>query len=131
MENTRSTSAPIVGLLEAICCAALLVFVTNILPFYFKTWFVEPTGNIKIAPFFGFVLALGILIRKEWARQGSMVLAVFLIAVSLNNLLVFSTEKPGYWVVLALSAVLLYGLVFSKNLRAYVGIPLKQLENNH
>ena len=120
MENTHPTSAPTVGLLEAIACAALMVFVTNILPFYFKTWFVEPTGNIQIAPFFGFVLALGILLRKQWARQGSMMLAVFLMAVSLSNIISFSPQKPGYWVVLALSAVLLYGLVFSKNLRADV-----------
>lgn len=120
MENTHSTSAPTIGLLEATACAMLMVFVTNILPFYFKTWFVEPTGNIKMAPFFGFALALGILFRKEWARQGSMVLAVFLMVVSLSNILVFPTAKPGYGVVLALSAVLLHGLVFSKNLRAYL-----------
>ncbi len=131
MENTRSASAPTVGLLEAICCAALLVFVTNLMPFYFKTWFVEPSGNIKISPFFGFVLALGILFRKEWARQVGMVLAVFLMVISLNSILFFSTEKPGYWVLLALSAVLLYGLFFSKNLRKYVGAPLKQLGDNH
>lgn len=120
MENAHSTSAPTIGLLEAIACATLMVFVTNILPFYFKNWFVEPTGNIKIAPFLGFALALGILLRKEWARQGSIVLAVFLMVVSLNIIIGFSPEKPGYWVVLALSAVLLYGLVFSKNLRAYL-----------
>ena len=120
MENTHSTSTPTIGLLEAVACAALIIFVTNILPFCFKTWFVEPTGNIKIAPFFGFVLALGILLRKEWARQVGMVLAVFLMVISLNSILFFSTEKPGYWVLLALSGVLLYRLVFSKNLRAYL-----------
>ncbi len=120
MENTRAISTPTIGLLEAIACAALLIFATNILPFYFKTWFVEPTGNIKIAPFFSFALVLGILLRKEWARQGSIVLAVFLLVVSLSNTLVFSPQKPGYWVVLALSAVLLHRLVFSKNLREYL-----------
>ncbi len=131
MENTRTAPSSSVGLLEAIACAALLVFVTNLLPFYFKNWFVEPTGNIKIAPVLGFALALGILLRKEWARQGGIVLAVFLMVVSLSNIIGFSPEKPGYWVVLALSAVLLYGLFFSKNLRAYVRVSLKQLGNNH
>lgn len=121
MENTRSTTTSHIGLLEAVACASILIFVTNILPFYWKTGFVEPTGNIKIAPFLGFVLAVGLLLRKGWARQGGIALAAFLLLASLNNVLFFSPERPGFWVTAALAVGLLYGLIFSKHLKAYVG----------
>lgn len=119
MNSTRSIALAPIGLFEAISSAILLLFITNIIPFYFKTWFVEPTGNISIAPFFGFVAAIGVLFRKNWARQGAIVLSVFIAAVS-AVLLVENPEKPGFWIVSAMNALLLCLLIFSARLKQYV-----------
>ncbi|GEM_PF-2064961 len=55
MENARSIPTTPNGLSQAIACAVVMIFTTSFLPLYFKTWFVEPTGNIVMAPFFGFI----------------------------------------------------------------------------
>lgn len=104
---------------ELFVCVALILFVTNILPFYFKTWFVEPTGNIQIAPFFGFAVALGLLLRSKWARDGAILLFVFIAVMSLFSW-VEQPAKPGYGVVLALSIAVLYLLMSSKRLKESV-----------
>jgi hypothetical protein len=116
-EKTRSTVAISTGLLEAALCAALLLLVTNVLPFFFKTGYVKPTGSIKVAPFFGFLLAVGLLLRKEWARKGAVLLGLFLVAANVAPLLGTAGAKPGYGVSLLLSGLLLWRVLFSPNLR--------------
>ena len=119
MENAHTIHRIAPGFFQAIACAVVLVFLTNILPFYFKTWFVEPTGNIAMAPFFGGVLALGILLRSRIAHSGAVLLFVFLALASLISLS-SHPEKPGFWVVLVLSIVMALLLVFSKSLKDYM-----------
>ncbi len=119
MNYTRSITSTPNGLFEAVCCAIMLLLITNIAPFFFKTWFVEPTGNISIAPFFGFAVSIGILFRKNWARQGAIVLSVF-IAVITAFLLVETPEKPGFWIISAMNALLLCLLIFSARLKQYI-----------
>lgn len=119
MNNIRPISHAPIGLFEAVSCATLLLLMTNVLPFYFKTWFVEPTGNIAIAPFFGFVAAIGILFRKNWARRLAMVVAVFIAVVTALSWSQFP-DKPGFWLVSAINALLLCMLIFSDKLKQYV-----------
>lgn len=98
-------------------CVLLLFSITIFFPTYFKTWFVEPTGNIKIAPFFGLLFGVGLLFRKQWARMGAIVLGWGLLALFLSSI-VSDSARPGYWVVLALDAFLLY-LLHSERLKQY------------
>jgi hypothetical protein len=115
MSRTLSTSSA--GFLEALLCAVLLFGITNFFPAYFKTWFVEPTGNIQIAPFFGFVFSVGILSRVRWARWGAMVLGWGLLAIALATI-VSGDAKPGFWLMLVVDAFLLY-LLYSERLKGY------------
>jgi hypothetical protein len=94
------------GFLEVVLCVVLLFGIT-IFPTYFKTWFVEASGNIKIAPFLGFLFGLGLLFRKQWARTGAIVFGWALLAISIF-LIIADPVRPGFWFVLALSGFLLY-----------------------
>jgi hypothetical protein len=119
MQNVPVIRPVATGFFQAIACAVGLVFITTFLPFYFKTWFVEPTGNIEMAPFFGVLLAVGIVLRSRLAHKGAILLFVFLALASLISLS-GHPEKPGFWLVLILSIVLALLLVFSKKLKAYM-----------
>jgi len=100
---------------ELVLCTLLLFGITMFFPMYFKTWFVEPTGNIKIAPFFGFLFGIGLLVRKSWARIGAIVLAWSVLAISVISIF-FDTTRPGFWIELVMAAFLLY-LLYSKRLK--------------
>ena len=89
--------------------AVILLAMTVLLPHFFKTWFVESTGNIKIAPFFGFAMAMALLVKAEWAEKGAKIMAWILLAVFVSSI-VISPEKPGFWLVLVLDLGLLYAL---------------------
>jgi hypothetical protein len=119
MHTTRSVSSVSSGLPEAIACAVLLLLATNIIPFYFKTLFVEETGNIKIAPFFGFVVAIGLLWGKNWARPAGMLLSAFVVVVSVISVAT-QAYKPGYLIVSLLSLGALGLLFFSERLKRYL-----------
>ncbi|MDX1910435.1 MAG: hypothetical protein SFV22_03060 [Saprospiraceae bacterium] len=101
----------------ALGCAVLLLFITSFLPVYFKTWFVEAGGNIKIAPFFGFLFAAGLLFRQNWAYKGSLVLGVALLLLFIGGALADST-KPGFLLALVLDAGLLF-LLLSPTVKRY------------
>ncbi len=62
----RIISAQSTGFLEVVLCTLLLFGITMFFPMYFKTWFVEATGDIKVAPFFGFLFGAGLLFRRQW-----------------------------------------------------------------
>lgn len=119
MNTTRTFSTIPAGLPEALACAVLLLLATNIVPFYFKTLFVEETGNIKIAPFFGFVVAFGLLWGKKWTRPAGILLAGFVIMVSMTQLAT-QAYKPGYLIVSFLSLGALGLLLFSERLKHYL-----------
>lgn len=116
MSKTLSTSAP--GQLEALLCTLLLLGITFFFPTYFKTWFVESTGNFKIAPFLGFVLGIGLLLGKHWARTGALVLSWCVLAISLISIVSDST-RPGFWILLVIATFLLY-LLNTERLKAFV-----------
>lgn len=118
MNGNRAIEYASPGLTEAVFCAALILLITNIIPFFLKHWFVEPTGNITIAPFFGFLFAVGLLFRQRWARHSAIFLFVF-IAVANIVVLVSNPQKPGFWAVSLLSALLLWRLTFSEKLKQY------------
>jgi len=114
---SRTISAPSTGLLEAVLCTLILFGITMFFPMFFKTWFVEATGNIKIAPFFGFLFGVGLLFRKHWARTGAIVLGWGLIAMFIVSI-VSDPSRSGYWVVLALDGFLLY-LLHNDRIKQY------------
>jgi hypothetical protein len=113
----RIHTIPDSGALIAFCCSALLLTITSFLPFYFKTWFVEAGGNIKIAPFLGAVFAFGLLFRRNWAYKGALVLAGILFLVFIASILTTS-EKPGFWIALVLDTLLLF-LLFTPQVKQY------------
>lgn len=117
-QTHASIESPRYGQLEAVFCAVLLLLITVVIPYYFKTWFVEPTGNIKIAPFFGFVAAVGILFRRNWAHTAAIALAVFVLVLSAFSA-AGNPGKPGFWVLSTLSILLLSVLHFSRRLKQY------------
>ncbi len=114
---SRTISAQTTGILEVVLCALLLFGITIFFPMYFKTWFVEATGNIKIAPFFGFLFGMGLLFRKKWARMGSIVLGWGLLVMFIVSI-VSDPGWSGYWLVLGLDGFLLY-LLHSERLKQY------------
>ena len=116
MSKTLSTSAP--GQLEALLCTLCVLAITIFFPAYFKTWFVEPTGNIKVAPCFGFLFGIGLLFGKQWARTGALVLGWSVLAISLFSIASDST-RPGFWILLVIASFLLY-LLNTERLKAYV-----------
>lgn len=114
---TRTLSRQSTGFLEVLICSLLLFGITMFIPVYFKSWFVEATGNIKIAPFFGFLFGAGLLFRQQWARVGAFVLGWGLMALFVSSI-ISDPSRSGYWLVLALDAFLLY-LIHSERLKQY------------
>ncbi|MFN0175870.1 MAG: hypothetical protein ACKVU0_14555 [Saprospiraceae bacterium] len=114
---SRTISVSSTGFWEVVLCVLLLFGITMFFPMYFKTWFVEDSGNIKIAPFFGFLFGVGLLFRKQWARIGAIVLGWGLLAMFIVSI-ASDPGKSGYWMVLALDSFLLY-LLHSERLKQY------------
>jgi hypothetical protein len=104
------------GRLEAVLCVVLLFGIT-FFPTYFKTWFVESTGNIKIAPFLGFLLVFGVLFRKEWARSGATIFGWSVLAISAFSV-VADSARPGFWILLVLAGFLSY-LLHTERMKQY------------
>lgn len=92
---------------DIVVCTLLLFGITMFFPMYFKTWFVEPTGNIKIAPFFGLLFGTGLFARKSWARTGAILLAWVVLAISIASIVV-DTGRPGFWIVFVMTVFLLH-----------------------
>lgn len=115
MSRTLYSTAP--GKLEALLCTFLLLSITILLPTYFKNWFVEPTGNLKIAPYFGFVFGVGILLGRTWARTGALILTWGVGVISLFSI-ISDGMRPGFWILLAMATFLLY-LLHTERLKQY------------
>ena len=100
---------------QIVFCSLLLSGMTLILPMYFKTWFVEPSGNIEIAPVYGLLFGIGLLARKSWARTGAIILGWVVLAISLVSIFMDIT-RPGFWIVFGMAVFLLY-LLHSKRIK--------------
>ena len=66
--------------------AALCILATSFLPLFFKTLFVEETGNIKvISPWLTALLFLAYVYRKSWLRKVTLIVcsvaAIMLIVI--------------------------------------------------
>lgn len=117
--NGRPSLFSTPGFRVALLCVALILAITLVLPEGFKTWFVEPSGNIHVAPVLGPLLALGILLRNNLARLAAALLFSLVVATHVNLLFLHGAILgPGISIVLGLG--LLYLLLFSRHLREYV-----------
>ena len=115
MSNTLSTRFN--GKLEVMLSSIILLSITNFFPMYFKTWFVEPTGNFQISPFLGLLFGLGLIWKKNWARTGALILSWGILAISL--IFIFTDgSRPGFWLLMVLSSFLLY-LLSTAQLKRY------------
>ncbi len=105
-----------------------IVLITIILPTYFKTWFVYETGNFRILPAIGPILAFGLLAR--W-RVRKIALGFFAIGLYFSLAGFFLSDASfyrGYALLVALHVVLLWVLM-SDGLKAYLdGGVLKEPE---
>lgn len=58
-----------------ITIAAICLVISAFLPAFYKTLFVEPSGNLKIlSPWIAAVLILGFVYRRSWARKATLIL---------------------------------------------------------
>ncbi|HAD13563.1 MAG TPA: hypothetical protein DCF33_14140 [Saprospirales bacterium] len=92
---------------ENLLSALLLLAITNYFPFFHKTWFVEETGNMQIAPILGWIVAIGLVLQKQWARKAGLVMSCFLMLVALLEWFNGST-KPGFIIMLLCGGFSLY-----------------------
>lgn len=113
-------------LFAALTAVSIILLITVVLPFYFKTWFVHETGNIRILPAIGPILALGLLLR--WPVR-KLLLGFFAIGFCFS-LLGFSFMDPSFYAGYALLVVLhlfLFWVLMSDGLKAYLdGRELKE-----
>jgi hypothetical protein len=92
---------------ENVLSALLLLAITNYFPHFHKTWFVEETGNIHIAPLLGWVVAIGLILQKHWARKAGLAISCFLLLVAFFEWFSGST-KPGFVIMLLCGGFSLY-----------------------
>jgi len=115
---------------SALFAAILILLITVILPGFFKTWFVQETGNFKFLPGIGPVLAIGLLFR--WRLR---LLAVVLFSIGLVACagILFMTETPyqaGLALLIVLQGLLIWVLQ-SDGLKQYYGIQPPESESIH
>lgn len=106
-------------LFAALTVVSIILLITVFLPFYFKTWFVHETGNIRILPAIGPILALGLLLR--W-RVRKLLLGFFAIGFCFS-LSGFFFSDPSFYAGYALLVVLhvfLLWILMSDGLKAYL-----------
>jgi hypothetical protein len=87
--------------------AFLLIAITNYFPNAHKTWFVEESGNIKMAPAIGLVIGIGLLMQKHWARKAGLMAASFLVLLALF-MMINAPEKAGFALMFLCSGLLIY-----------------------
>lgn len=115
---------------SALFAAILILLITVILPGFFKTWFVQETGNFKFLPGIGPVLAIGLLLR--WRLR---LLAVVLFSIGLVTCvgILFMTETPyqaGLALLIVLQGLLIWVLQ-SDGLKQYYGVQRPESEPIH
>ena len=87
--------------------AFLFVAITNYFPNVHKTWFVEESGNIQIAPAIGLVIGIGLLMQKQWARKAGLIAASFLLLIALF-MMMNEPEKAGFALMFLCSGLLIF-----------------------
>ncbi len=106
-------------LTAAFAAATLMVLITVVLPLGFKTWFVHETGNIKILPAIGPILAIAILLR--WPVR-KIAIAFFVVGLVFSLVSLFRAGAPfqvGYTLLVILHILLLWVLANS-SLKQYL-----------
>jgi hypothetical protein len=115
---------------SALFAAILILLITVILPGFFKTWFVQETGNFKFLPGIGPVLAIGLLFR--W-RLRLLAVALFSIGLVACAGILFMTEIPyqaGLALLIVLQGLLIWVLQ-SDGLKQYYGVQPPESESIH
>ncbi|NUO03299.1 MAG: hypothetical protein HUU01_22030 [Saprospiraceae bacterium] len=106
----------------------LIVLITIVLPSFFKTWFVYETGNFRMLPAIGPILAFGLLAR--W-RVRKIAIGFFAIGLCFSLVAFFGADAsfyPGYALLVALQVLLLWVLM-GDGLKGYLdGGELKEQE---
>lgn len=113
---------------SALFAAILILLITVILPGFFKTWFVPETGNFKLLPGIGPVLAIGLLFR--W-RLRLLALALFSIGLVTCAGVLFMTDTPyqaGLALLIVLQGLLIWVLQ-SDGLKQYYEIQPPESES--
>lgn len=103
----------------AFTAAILMVLITIVLPLGFKTWFVHETGNIKILPAIGPILAIALLLR--WPVR-KIAIAFFVVGLLFSLVSLFRAEAPfqaGYTLLVVLHIFLL-GILANSSLKRYL-----------
>jgi hypothetical protein len=103
--DTQALKATHYGVL--FLCVALLLSITWFFPYYFKTWFVEETGSVRIAPFLGVLLSILLLFRTHWAWRSTVVFAWLLLVLTVSSIFLMP-NRPGFYLVAALSVILVF-----------------------
>ncbi len=105
----------ILSIQQASILAALLIVLIATIPVGFKTWFVAESGNLKIMPGIGPLVALGLMMRWRWAFPAAKVLSIISMGF-VSFLFLFNTGyRPGYLFLLLLNGLLLL-LLFTHDL---------------
>jgi peptidoglycan/LPS O-acetylase OafA/YrhL len=102
---------------QAAILAALLIVLIAAIPVGFKTWFVAESGNMKIMPGIGPLVALGLVMRWRWAFPLAKVLSVISMGFVVVLFLINADYRPGYLLLLLLNGLLLL-LLFTHDLNA-------------
>lgn len=112
----NSNPKPLVAALTAV---AIILLITVVLPFYFKTWFVQETGNIQILPALGPILALGLLLRWPVRKLAIGCFAIGLCFSMYGFVLADASFYAGYALLVVLH-VFLFWILMSDGLKAYL-----------
>ena len=115
--NNTSLTLHRVGFGEAALSTLLLWAMTWFIPLYPKVWFVEASGNIQVAPFFGLLFGLLLLLRVRWAWRGAIGFTWILVALFLFSA-ISQPDRAGYWLLATMGLFLLY-LLHSERIKAY------------
>ncbi len=88
---------------------------------YFKHFFVQDTGNIKIFGGIGILLALGLLLKVKYTRH--MLSIITFLAIAMTLFMIFWSGKEfvfAHSTLLVALGLVAYLLVFSGSVKKYV-----------
>ncbi len=99
----------------------ILVFSIAMATEYFKHFFVQDTGNIKIFGGIGILLALGLLLKVKYTRQ--ILSVITFLAIAMTVFMIYWSDKEfvyAHSTLLVALGLVAYFLVFSTSVITYV-----------